>query len=478
MSLSNTVIQGLKWGAMLRLAAQIFTWVNTLILIRLLTPDDYGLMAMAMAFIGVFALMGDFGIAKAVIQVEQLNQQLLRQAFTINLLSCLALFLLFFLSAPLIAEFFDEPRVTLLVQAVACQHLILIFHTLPYAMASRKMLFREREKVQFYTVLSSSIFTLVLAALGMGVWALILGHLFMKTVSTIGFIRLQPCWVKPALNFDGFSKMAGFGGTATLNDVLRYGWNVFPNISIGYLMTKVELGVFSVARNLANLPSDKIGELLNHLGLSSFAKLQNEPEQAGKYLIKSTELAAFILFPMYFGMSAVAPELINLTLSEKWLVAIVPFQVLCFSSPLRMLSEIQATAITGMGQPGRNTRILLQSLVMLPVIIYGINVGGVAGACQAWLVITVISFIFHLQQVLPALKVHFLDYLKAVLPSFLAASGMLAAVEYSRIELAPLMPYEWLILPALIAIGVVAFGLLSLMLFPRRIMVMLQYVRR
>ncbi len=478
MSLSNTVIQGLKWGAMLRLAAQIFTWLNTLFLIRLLTPDDYGLMAMAMAFIGVFALMGDFGIAKAVIQAENLNKQLLRQAFTINLLSCFVLFLLFFFAAPLIADFFDEPRVTLLVQVVACQHLILIFHTLPYAMASRNMLFKEREKVQFYTILSSSIFTLTLAAMGMGVWALILGHLFMKTVSTIGFIRLQPCWVSPSFNFDGFAKMASFGGTATLNDVLRYAWNIFPNISIGYVLTKVELGVFSVARNLANLPSDKIGELLNHLGLSSFAKLQNEPEQAGGYLIKSTELAAFILFPMYFGMSAVAPELITLTLSEKWIVVIIPFQILCLSSPLRLLSEIQATAVTGMGQPGRNTRILLQSLVMLPVIIYGINVGGVAGACQAWLVITVISFIFHLQQVLPALKVRFTDYLKALLPSFIAALGMFIAVGYCRTQLTPVMSSEWLLFPALIVIGMIAFGILSLIIFPRRIWVMLQYVRR
>ena len=89
MEVGQSVIKGLKVGAMLRLAAQIFTWLNTLILIRLLTPDDYGLMAMTMAFIGIFALMGDFGIGKAIIQVEDLTPALLRQAFTVNIISCL-----------------------------------------------------------------------------------------------------------------------------------------------------------------------------------------------------------------------------------------------------------------------------------------------------------------------------------------------------------------------------------------------------
>ena len=146
-----------------------------------------------MAFIGIFALVGDFGIAKAIIQAKELSDETLKQAFTVNIISSLIFFLIFFLAAPYIAEFFNEPRVTLLVQAVACQHLIMIFHTLPYALSNRNMLYKEREKVQFYTTIATSIFTLTLAATGFGVWALILGYLFMRVASTIGFFWLQPC---------------------------------------------------------------------------------------------------------------------------------------------------------------------------------------------------------------------------------------------------------------------------------------------
>ncbi len=475
MEVGHSVMKGLKLGGMLRLAAQIFTWLNTLILIRLLTPDDYGLMAMTMAFIGIFALMGDFGIGKAIIQTERLDDQQLRQAFTINIISCLGFFLLFYFSAPLIADFFDEPRVTALVQAIACQHLIMIFYTLPYAMASRKMLFSEREKVQFYTTLSTSIFTLILAATGFGVWALILGHLFMRLVAAIGYHLIAPCKVLPALHFEGFASMAGFGGLTTINDVLRYLFNIFGNISIGKLLSKADLGIFSVARNLANLPSDKMGELLNHLGLASFATLQNEKDVAGLYLLKSVRLASFILFPVYFGMCVVAPELISLVLSDQWLAAIIPFQILCLSSPLRMMSEMLATTSTAVGEPIKNTHALVISLLMLPIMLAGIQYG-VEGACWAWLIITIISSAVHIRMMLPVFHVSLNDFVTSLIPGFTSALIMLTGLQWLRSDLENTVePWQLFILT--IPLGGVLFAIAAFALFRQQVLETAGYFR-
>ena len=475
MEVGKNVIKGLKIGATLRLLAQIFTWLNTLFLIRLLTPEDYGLMAMTMAFIGVFALMGDFGVGKAIIQAEELTPQMLKQAFTVNIISCIAFFLLFFFTAPLIADFFSEPRVTILIQAIAAQHLIMIFHTLPYALASRNMLYKEREKVQFVTTLSTSVFTLTLAALGYGVWALILGHLFMRTVAMIGFFRLQPCWILPAFSFNGFYQLAAFSGIATINDVLRYLYNVFTNISIGRLLNKTDLGVFSVARNLANLPSDKIGELLNNLGLSSFAKLQNEKDVAGQYLLKSIQLGSFVLFPMYFGMCAVAPELITLVLSEKWIAAIIPFQILCLSSSFRMLSEILATAATAVGEPKKNTMALLGSVAMLPMIIVGIQYG-VTGACLAWLGITLVSFALHLKTMLPVFNVSVKQLFMVIMPSFVCSSFMLISLFIFRHQYSVALN-EWLLFALMVPLGGLLFGGVLILLFRKQAVQVMGYLR-
>lgn len=475
MELGQNVIKGLKVGAILRLAAQIFTWLNTLILIRLLTPDDYGLMAMTMAFIGIFALMGDFGIGKAIIQAEELSPSRLRQAFTINIISCLIFFTFFFSIAPGIAGFFDEPRVTILIQAVACQHLIMVFHTLPYAMASRKMLFKEREKVQFYTALMTSVVTIAMAATGFGVWSLIYGHLFMRLALAIGYNLIAPCWAWPTWNFRGFSQMAGFSGIATVNDVLRYFVNVFGNISIGRLLTKSDLGVFSVARNLANLPSDKIGELLNHLGLSSFAKLQNERDIAGQYLHKSAQLASLGLFPMYFGMCAISPELITLVLSDKWAAAIIPFQILCLSSPFRMLSEMMATGVTAIGEPGKNSRTLLYTIATLPLFIIGIQYG-VEGACWAWLIVNLISFSFHLKTILPIFQLKLSSFLRALIPGFFSSVIMLTGLLLLRSHLTGQI-HDAILMFLMILAGVLLFSATQLLLFRHQLFTTLRYLR-
>ena len=430
---------------------------------------------MTMAFIGIFALMGDFGIGKAIIQIENLDNQRLSQAFTINVVSCLSFFLLFYTTAPFIADFFDEPRVTILIQAVACQHLIMIFHTLPYSMASRKMMFKEREKVQFYTTLSTSIFTLVLAATGFGIWALILGHLFMRLVAAIGYNIIAPCWVMPAFDFKGFSGIAGFSGLATVNDVLRYIFNIFGNISIGKLLSKADLGVFSVARNLANLPSDKIGELLNHLGLSSFAKLQNEKEVAGQYLLKSLKLASLVLFPMYLGMCAVSPELISLVLSDKWLAAIIPFQILCLSSPLRMLSEMLATTSTAVGEPAKNTKALLLSFVMLPIMLAGIQYG-VEGAFWAWLIITIISFCTHIKTMLPVFQVSLTEFLVTLFPSFFSAVIMLSCLQWMRFQLENSIE-PWQLFALMIPCGGIVFIAIMFLLFRKQNLETINYLR-
>ncbi len=475
MEIGQNVIKGLKVGALLRLAAQIFTWLNTLILIRLLTPEDYGLMAMAMAFIGIFALMGDFGIGKAIIQVEELNASRLRQAFTVNIISCVCFFAFFFAIAPVIANFFAEPKVSILIQAVACQHLIMIFHTLPYAMASRKMLFKEREKVQFYTAVITSIVTIAMAAVGMGVWALVFGHLFMRLMLAIGYNIIAPCWVWPALNFTGFAKMAGFSGIATVNDVLRYFINIFGNISIGRLLTKSDLGVFSVARNLANLPSDKIGELLNHLGLASFAKLQNERDVAGQYLHKSVQLASLALFPIYLGMCAVAPELITVVLSDKWALAIIPFQILCLTSPFRMLSEMMATGITAIGEPKKNSCTLILTILTLPLFIFGIQYG-VEGACWAWLIINLISFAFHLNVILPVFQLQIRAFLGAIIPGCVSAVIMLLGLMVLREYLWGEIPDAALLVLMIIS-GILLFALAQLLLFRRQLLATVRYLR-
>ena len=277
------------------------------------------------------------------------------------------------------------------------------------------------------------------------------------------------------MNFRGFSRIAAFSGVTTVNDLLRYLYILFPSISIGRLMSKTDLGVFSVAGNLANLPSSKIGELLNHLGLSSFAKLQNEKEVAGLYLLKFTQLASLVLFPMYLGMSATAPELIPLVVSEKWAIAIVPFQILCLANPVRMLAEILSTATTAVGVPQKNTRVLLGSILCLPLVLIGIQYG-ITGACLTLLGVALLSFVLHIKTMLPVFQVRFHDYFAAFLPGLVSAGVMLAGLEFLRSELAEQM-HSWMFLLLTILAGGIIYVLMLLIFFRTALVRVKGYLR-
>ena len=475
MSMGQQVIQGLKVGGGLRVLAQLFTGIGTLILIRLLSEDDYGLMAMTMAFIGLFALLGDLGMGKTLIQKDNLTHLQYRQAFTINLLCGLLLFVSFYAMAPWIARFFHEPVVGSLIEVAALQFLVMIFHTLPSAAASRQMRFKAREKVHFLALLLTSAITLIMAFAGFGVWALVYGHLFLKLAVTVGLMIIAPCWAAPTLNFRNASQLTAFGSLTTINDVLRYFVNVSGNLSVGRLLSKADLGVFSVARNLANLPSDKLGELLNHLGLASMAKVQNHPTLAAHYLGRSMQLAGFTVFPVYFGLCAIAPDFIPLILSEKWASLVVPFQILCLASPFRLLSELLATCVTAMGAPNKNTQALLFTLLTLPLLVVGIHFG-IAGACWAWLSIHLLSFLWHLRAVLPTFQLSMLSLLNQLMPGFLCAVMMLCALVMISPFMTEQLP-QLLSLTLLVLIGALLFAALQLTLFRQRFCQTLRWLK-
>lgn len=476
MTLGKQVLSGLKVGAALRAGAQLFTWVNTLILIRLLTPDDYGLMSMTMLFVAMFTLVGDFGIGKALVQTQTLSELQWRQAFTVNALANLGFFTLFVTAAPLIADFFNEPELTLLVRVVAFQHLCMMFQTLPQGLAGRQMLFKQREQVQFAAILLTSVLTITLAALGFGVWSLIVGHLFMRAALAIGFTLIAPCWVKPTVDFSGFSHIAGFSGIATVNEIGRSIINLFSSISMGRILTKADLGVFSVSQNLANLPNDKIGELLNHVGLASLSSVQNEPHRAGEYLLNSVQLAASVLFPLYFGMCAVAPEVIDLILSDTWSAAIIPFQVLCLTSAFRLLSELLGTAATAIGSPKRHSHALLMTAITLPLFLLSLQ-KGVVGASVAWTLISLFSFMAHLGFIWPLFQRSTWRFWSAISPGFLSAGLMLAALLWMRAQWAESLP-PWLLLGVLMVAGILLYVGVYFICFRQRFLTTLAFLRR
>ncbi|MEO7320595.1 MAG: oligosaccharide flippase family protein, partial [Nitrosospira sp.] len=216
----DKVLSGARWAAILRLVGQAISWLSTIVVVRFISPEDYGLNAMLEAPLELMMLLSAFGLDLALVRSKNIEQDELRSVFGWLLLINGLLFLAYFFGGALIAIYFDEPRLELLAKVLAFVFLLAPFRVIPNALLDRNLKFKLRAFAEFIASTSAAIATLVLAILGAGVWALVAGMLISRVLLAIILMIMQPWIIAPSLSFSAVRKMMAFGGVMTFGVVL------------------------------------------------------------------------------------------------------------------------------------------------------------------------------------------------------------------------------------------------------------------
>ena len=435
MGLKVKVLSGLKWTVGVKFGTQIINWAFTIFVMRLLQPDDYGLLAMATVFTSLCLLLNEMGLGAAIIQVKQLTERILRQAFGLIILLNAILFISLFISAPFIAELFNEPRLTDITRFLSLQFPIMAFYVIPNSWLTRDMEFKTISIVGIIAELSNGICTFTLAWLDFGVWSLIWGNLVRVLILGIGINIARPFIRWPSFNFRGFAKVAKFGGLISMQRILWYFYSHVDVFIIGKILGSTILGYYSIAMHIASLPLQKVGSILNQVGLPAYSKLQNNPKLVSKYVFKVSRLIGFLGFPIFFGISSISPELVMIVLTEKWLLSILPLQLLSLIVPLRTLNVSLSPAVNGVGRPDVTVKTLGVACIIMPLaFLIGLN-WGLTGVCIAWIIGYLAWFIYMLFKVLPVLGLKISHFFSAFHLSFIWAVIMYGAIYLCRILL-------------------------------------------
>lgn len=454
MSLKNNVLSGLRWTLVAKLGNQLVSWACTLVVIRLLHPDDYGLMAMATTFISVCVMVNEMGLSQALVQAKTVSERELRQTFGLVVLLNGGFFLLFCLVAPLIAGFFGEPRLKLLLPALAIQFLLLIFFAIPNALLDRDMAFRYKSINEVIAVTAGSLATLVLAWLGYGVWALVWGNLLALLIRIICMNIVRPFLMWPSFDFSGYSGFAKIGGYITLNRILWYVHTQADMLIVGKLLGKTTLGYYAVAMQLASLPLQKVAVIVGTVGHAAYSRLQEQRQLAGSYALKSASVMAFACFPVFFGLSAVSHEIIALVGGPKWASAVLPMQLLALIFPLRALNLVLTPLASGLGRPDITSRSLAVAAVMLPFAFYlGARLDGLRGVCLAWVLVFPVWSLFAMNMTLRLVDLRLRDFVRVSAWPACASAVMYALVMALREALLPMPELPRLALLALSGAG-------------------------
>lgn len=457
MSLRNDVLHSLKWLAGARFAGQVVAWTITLVVIRILKPSDYGLMAIAEVLIGFAALFRELGLHSAMVQKRDLTSRQVEQAFGLLIIVNTSIYVLVFTIAPLLADFFGDSRLTNIVRVLGIQFPLASIGVVQDAMLSRNMRFKRKSLASLVIMLGNAVTTLGFALAGFGVWALVFGSLVGAVLRPVAMSIAARYWCRPRFSRRGMGDMLHFGGFITTSGLLWYIYSRSDVFIIGKILGKEILGFYSIAMQLASLPLQKIGETLNQVGLAAYSSIQDDMIAIRSHYLKVLRLLAFVAFPVFWGISSIAPELVGVVLGQRWQPATIPLQLLSLIMPFRM-SGHSGSPLTAIGKPHIGTlNHFIALLVMPPAFLIGAYYGGLTGVSLAWVIAYPVMLLFRLRFSLPPLGLRRRDYFGSMAGPAAGGAVMYLVVILAREAVAAPLLGPWSGLIFLILSGALAY---------------------
>jgi O-antigen/teichoic acid export membrane protein len=401
--------------------------IRLVILARLLSPQDFGLWAIALVVIDVLMGVTDFGMIPALVQRSDANDKHFNAAWTIDMLRALIITTLVIFVAPFVAQFFAAPQATEIIRVVAIRPTILAAASIKMAELARKFSFRPLAFIKLTEAVANTVVAVALAP-SLGIWALVAGALAGPTAYlATSYILAQH---RPRLCFDYTTvrPLINYGRWVFLTGMIAVVGSLMLRAVISRQLGAVELGLYFLAAKLAFLPAEIASEMVGAVSFPLYARLQSDVSKAVLAFQSILIGLSALLFPICAIMIAIAPSLVQDVLGPRWEGTVPIIRVLALVNIIGLFGETVVPILKGIGQPYKITMIeVLQTSLLILLIWSLIDRLGIVGAALAWLPAVTVSQIISanfLQQILPR------PFAKLGTPMLviIAASGVGAAV--------------------------------------------------
>jgi O-antigen/teichoic acid export membrane protein len=439
-SLKSRTISGLIWSFTDNSANFGITFIVGIILARLLSPREFGLIGMLTFFIATSQSFIDSGFSHALIRKKDPSQNDYSTVFYFNIIISVVFFLVLFFCAGPISRFFKEPQLKSLARVLGLSLIINAFTIIQQTILTKRIDFKLQAKISIISSVISGVIGIGMAYAGYGVWSLVIRTIAGYSITSI-LLWLWNKW-KPILVFSiqSFKELFSFGSkllvSVLIDSIYR---NVFYLI-IGKYFSAQELGYYTRADQFKGLPSSNLSAVIQRVSypvLSSIKEDIPKLKEAYKKLIRSTMLICFVLM---LGMAAIAKPMILTLIGEKWEPCVIYLQMLCF---VGMFYPLHSLNLNMLKVEGRTDLILqleiIKKVIAVPIIVMGV-IWGIKAMIGGMIVNTLIAYYLNSYWSGRFIGYSILEQIKDILPSFLLAAGMSAAVfvEGLLISLPPL----------------------------------------
>jgi O-antigen/teichoic acid export membrane protein len=460
LSAKKDTLKGIIWLFLLRAWDQVLNAAVTIILARLLLPDDFGLIGMATIFIGLFLLLSDLGTGKAIIQKQDLGERALSSLFWFNILiGMISAGIVVFLS-PFIATFFNQPSLQLLLCVLSLSFVILSFSVVQSALMQKELQFRKVAIITAVGILLGGAAGIFAAVVGLGVWALAIQYLTTCLISTVIYFIVSKWKPHFFFHWSDIREVWGFSIYLSGFNFSNYLARNSDNLIVGRFLGSAALGNYALAYRMMVYPISNLTSIIQQGVLPLFSRVQDD-ERLSRAFIKSSRYQAFLITPAMLGLAVVSREFILGFFGEKWSAAIPVLAILCLVAVFQPYVMYFTVVLVSKGM----TRALFlwslaSTILLIACFLIGIR-WGIVGVALLYLIAQVAIALISMPILFRLCKISLLAFLRNLSLPFIASLFMACMVWVVRFELVSFTHLHPLaILGICIGAGLLVYGLI------------------
>ncbi len=388
MSLKSKAISGVKWTTISTVVIVAFQTLQLVFLARLLDTASFGLIGMVTVITALSEIFMDLGISNAIIQRKSVTPKDLNALYWFNIVAGIAISLIIFITAPLIAAVFKQNELLPLTRLISVIYLIVPFGQLYKAMLQKELKFNSITKAESASVIVGTLVTLFFAYTGHGVISIIYGQIIAASLKTFLYNLYGRNFFKPLFffRFKHVKEYLKFGLYQAGESLTNYVNTNIDTLSIGKLLGASALGLYNLAFNIVIIPSTKINPIITRVLFPVFSKIQDQNEKLKAGFYKLLTIVGLINFPLFFGLFVTAPTFVLVVFGSKWMDSVPLLRLLCGVGLLRSIGNPVGSLLMAKGLINRSFRFnLFKMIFQIPGIIIGAYFGGSVGVAAVFL---------------------------------------------------------------------------------------------
>lgn len=424
MDSKSSTISNFLWRFAERCGAQIVTFIVSIILARILAPEDYGKIALITIFTTIMQVFVDSGLGVALIQKKDADDLDFSSVFYFNFVVCLLLYAVMFVASPFIAEFYNDRSLTPVIRVISLTIVISGVKGIQQSYVSRNMLFKRF----FYATLGGTLFSAVLgialAYMGFGVWAIVAQQLSNATIDTL-ILWLTVKWrPKKMFSWQRLKGLLSFGWKMLASSLLDTVYGNIRSLIIGKLYSSSDLAYYNQGKQFPNVVVTNINTSIDSVLLPTMASVQDDSRRVKAMTRRAIKTSTYIMAPLMMGLAFCAEPIVRLVLTDKWLPCVPFLRIFCITYMFYPIHTANLNAIKAMGRSDFFLKLEIAKKIVGMILLLSTMWFGVMAMAYSLLVSSVLSQIINSWPNRKLLNYGYLEQLKDILPSIVLAVFM------------------------------------------------------